>query len=61
MSHFTTIHLHNVRSGGETAYAGWFDGAHRRALGGLRGFLNAERYEIADVQVMPDIPQPGDS
>jgi hypothetical protein len=58
MSLFSTIHLHNVPAGRETAYADWFDGPHRDSLRGLRGFMKAERYEVAEAQVMPDIPQP---
>ena len=54
----TTIHLHNVPAGREAEYAGWFDGAHRRALAHLRGFESADRYEVANEQIMPDIPQP---
>ena len=54
----TTIHLHNVPAGREAEYAGWFDGAHRCALAHLRGFESADRYEVANEQIMPDIPQP---
>jgi len=54
----TTIHLHNVCAGREAEYAGWFDGAHRSALAHLRGFESADRYEVANEQIMPDIPQP---
>ncbi len=54
----TTIHLHNVPSGREADYAAWFDGPHREALGHLRGWVGADRYEVAAAQIMPDIPQP---
>ncbi|MET0251771.1 MAG: hypothetical protein ABW203_06285 [Novosphingobium sp.] len=58
MSHYTTIHLHNVSPGNEDAYARWFDGKHREDLARLRGFRSADRFEVAAEQVMPDIPQP---
>lgn len=58
MALYTTIHLHNPVAGREEEYAGWFDGPHQDALARLRGFQHAERYEIADTQIMPDIAQP---
>lgn len=58
MTHYTTIHLHNVPVGRETDYTSWFDGAHRQALAGLSGFKSAERFEVTPEQIMPDIPQP---
>lgn len=58
MALYTTIHLHNVPTGRESEYAAWFDGEHRQSLGRLRGFIAAERYEVATAQIMPDIPQP---
>ncbi|TXC70250.1 hypothetical protein FSB78_04290 [Sphingomonas ginsenosidivorax] len=58
MSLYTTIHLHNVTAGREADYASWFDGEHRAALGGLPGFVSADRYEVTPQQIMPDIPQP---
>jgi hypothetical protein len=58
MALYTTIHLHNVPAGREADYAAWFDGAHRRALSGLRGFKAADRYEVTPEQIMRDIPQP---
>lgn len=58
MALYTTIHLHNITAGVEEKYAAWFDGAHRAALERLRGFQAAERYEVAETQIMPDIPQP---
>lgn len=58
MALYTTIHLHNVPAGRDADYAGWFDGAHREALARLRGFREAERYEVTPEQIMPDIPQP---
>lgn len=58
MALYTTIHLHNVPPGREPEYAQWFDGAHQSALVNLRGFMMAERYEVAEVQIMPDIHQP---
>jgi hypothetical protein len=58
MALYTTIHLHNVPAGREAEYAAWFDGAHRKALAGLRGFREADRYEVTPQQIMPDIPQP---
>ena len=54
----TTLHLHNVPADRSDQYASWFDGAHRRELGNLRGFMGAERYQVAEEQIMPDIPQP---
>jgi hypothetical protein len=58
MTLYTTIHLHNVPAGRETEYAAWFDGPHREALARLRGFKEAERYEVTPEQIMPDIAQP---
>jgi len=58
MSLHTTVHLHNVSQGREPEYARWFEGAHRKGLSGLRGFRAADRYELADAQIMPDIRQP---
>jgi hypothetical protein len=58
MALYTTLHLHNVPSVRETEYARWYDTAHRAALANLRGFLTADRYEVAAQQIMPDIPQP---
>ncbi|MGL4565372.1 MAG: hypothetical protein ACRCVD_08755, partial [Halioglobus sp.] len=58
MAMYTSIHLHNVSAGREAQYAGWFEGAHAAALTALRGFQGAQRYEVAEHQVMPDIPQP---
>ncbi len=58
MTLYTTVHLHNPVAGREDEYARWFDGEHQDALARLRGFQNAERYEIADAQIMPDIAQP---
>ena len=58
MALYTTLHLHNVTPGCEADYAGWYGGIHRYALEGLRGFLGAERYEVAPQQIMADIPQP---
>jgi hypothetical protein len=58
MSLYTTLHLHNVAAGREAEYASWFEGPHRKALTGLRGFRAADRYEVAAEQIMPDIAQP---
>jgi hypothetical protein len=58
VSHYTTIHLHNVAAGREAGYAAWFDGTHRDALGRLRGFKSADRFELTKEQIMADIPQP---
>jgi hypothetical protein len=58
MSLYTTIHFHNATAGREGDYAAWFDGAHRADLARLRGFRNADRYELTPEQIMPDIAQP---
>ena len=58
MAHYVTIHLHNVPEGRESDCAEWFEGAHRAALGELEGFCSADRFEIAERQIMPDIAQP---
>ncbi|MBK6509629.1 MAG: hypothetical protein IPG06_09280 [Haliea sp.] len=58
MALYTTLHLHITPAGDEANYAQWFDGPHRTALGHLRGFITADRYEVAAHQIMPDIPQP---
>ncbi len=58
MTLYLTIHLHNVPLGREDEYAAWFDGEHRQALLGLRGLRNADRFEVTEAQIMPNIPQP---
>jgi hypothetical protein len=58
MALYTTLHLHNTPPSCEDKYAQWFDGPHRAALAHLRGFIAADRYEVAALQIMPDIPQP---
>lgn len=58
MALYTTIHLHNVPQGREADYADWFDGSHQAALGHLRGFISADRFELTPEQIMPDIHQP---
>jgi hypothetical protein len=58
MALYTTLHLHNVPAGREADYAAWFAGTHHQALGRLRGFQHAERYEVTSEQIMPDIAQP---
>ncbi|MDH5172310.1 MAG: hypothetical protein OEW92_07825 [Gammaproteobacteria bacterium] len=58
MALYITIHLHNVPADREAEYAGWFGAAHCSALARLRGFRAADRYEVAEHQIMPDIPQP---
>ena len=58
MALYLTIHLHNVPGGREPGYQAWFDGPHQQALGQLRAFRRADRYELADAQVMADIVQP---
>lgn len=55
---YTTVHLHNTPDARQGDYAVWFDGPHRKALAGLRGFKSADRYEVTREQIMPDIPQP---
>jgi hypothetical protein len=51
MALYTTLHLHNVPGEYQADYAPWFDGPHREALARLRGFVAADRYEIADAQL----------
>ncbi len=58
MALFTTLHLHNVPDANVADYAAWFDGPHQAALGHLRGFRAAERFEIHEVQMIPDQAQP---
>ena len=58
MALYTTCHLHNAPAGREANYAAWFDGPHREALARLRGFREADRFEVTPEQVMKDIPQP---
>jgi hypothetical protein len=58
VSLYTTIHLHNVAQDREHDYAAWFDSPHREALHRLRGFREADRYELTPEQIMPDIAQP---
>lgn len=54
----TILHLYNVRAGGEGRFEQWFEGKHRSAVQGLRGFRECGRYEATAEQVMADIPQP---
>jgi len=58
MALYTSIHLHNVSAGNERQFSEWFDGPHREALQKMCGYMTSERYEVADEQIMPDIPQP---
>lgn len=58
MALYTTLHLHNTPAAKQKEYADWFDGSHRQALGRLRGFRGADRYEVTEGQIMRDIPQP---
>lgn len=58
MALYTTLHLHNVPAAREADYAAWFDGPHRQALARLRGFREADRYQVTPQQIMPDIAQP---
>lgn len=58
MALYTTLHLHNVNPEHDQAYRDWFDGDHVEQLQQLRGFVKAERFEVAKEQIMPDIPQP---
>ena len=58
MARYVTLHLHNIVSGKEDDYARWFDGAQLDALKTLDGFQSADRFEIAALQIMPDIDQP---
>jgi hypothetical protein len=51
MALHTTLHLHNVPDANLADYSHWFDSTHRDALAGLRGFVAADRYEIADAQL----------
>ena len=59
MALYTTVHLHNVPADKHEAYVAWFDGAHRDALGRLRGLRMADRFEVTKDQISgPDAPQP---
>jgi len=58
MALFTTLHLHNVPTDKQTAFHEWFDTQHQTDLARLRGFSSSERFEVAQQQIMPDIPQP---
>ena len=55
---YTTVHLHNVPKRDAKKYTTWFDGPHRKALAGIRGFRAADRFEVAKAQIMGDVPQP---
>lgn len=57
MTHYTTLHLHNVPEDKAKACSEWFDGPHREALGRLKGFRGADRYEVTEAQIMPDAVQ----
>jgi hypothetical protein len=54
---YATIHLHNVLEDRLADYAAWFDGPHREALARLKGFRGADRYEVTEAQIMPDVVQ----
>lgn len=58
MTLFTTIHLYNVPAEKSGDYAHWFENEHQTELARLRGYRSCERYEVADIQIMPDILQP---
>lgn len=58
MAKYCTLHLHNVPAGGEDACADWFAKSHADALRELEGFVSADRFEVAPLQIMPDIDQP---
>ena len=58
MARYTTLHLHNVTRGREEDFGRWFASDHAAAVARLDGFRSADRFEIADVQIMPDIHQP---
>ncbi len=58
MALYTTTHLYNVPAGSEADYAAWFAGPHREDLSRMRGFKCADRFELTQEQVMPDIAQP---
>ena len=58
MALYCTTHLYNVTAGREAEYAEWFAGPHAEACARLEGFKSADRFEIADIQIMPDIDQP---
>jgi hypothetical protein len=58
MALYTTLHLHNVPTGREAEYAGWFDGPHRAAAERLPGAMALDRFEVTPEQIMRDIPQP---
>ncbi len=51
MALHTTLHLHNVPDDQLAAYAAWFDGPHRAGLARLRGFQQADRYEVDEAQL----------
>lgn len=58
MTLHTTLHLHNTPEPRLADYASWFDGPHRAAVEALDGFVGADRYEIAETQLMGDALQP---
>jgi len=58
MALFTTLHLYNVPKGKDDEFTNWFEGEHQADLKNLRGYVTCDRYEVAQVQIMPDILQP---
>jgi hypothetical protein len=58
MSSFVTVYLHNPAPSTEAALTDAIRGSHFEAVGRLRGFRGAQRFEVTPQQVMPAIPQP---
>lgn len=58
MTLFTTVHLYNVPAEKTGDYTHWFENDHQTELTRLRGYRSSERYEVSDIQIMPDILQP---
>lgn len=58
MTLFTTVHLYNVPAEKTGEYTQWFENDHQTELSRLRGYRSCERYEVSDIQIMPDILQP---
>lgn len=58
MTLFTIVHLYNVPAEKTDDYSRWFEQDHPAELARLRGYRSCERYEVADIQIMPDILQP---
>ena len=58
MANYVTVHFHNPAPGKEKALSAFVHDRHSGALRQLRGYRAAQRFELAEHQLMPEIAQP---